>query len=122
MTRLLFAPLLLLAACQNRPAPANNAAASQAKAVTPPADDRAVAERIVRRQLRNPAGLTFSNPRVHVTAAPGRVPIVCGDIERNGRRERYIVVDGEAAYIESQMRAGEMDRAFREQCGDGERG
>jgi hypothetical protein len=122
VTRLALIPLLLLAGCQNQPAPANNVAAPQTKAVTPPADDRAVAERIVRRQLRNPPGLTFSNARVQVTAAPGRVPIVCGDIERNGRRERYIVVDGEMAYIESQMRAGEMERAVREQCGDGERG
>jgi hypothetical protein len=119
VTRLALAPLTLLAACQNQPAPANNAAAPQAKAVTPPADDRAVAEQVVRRQLRNPPGLVFSNARV---IDPGRVPIVCGDVERNGRRERYIVVDGEAAWIESQMRPGTMDQAVREHCGDGERG
>ena len=89
--------------------------------MAPPADDRAVAEQVVRRQLRNPPGLTFSNARVQ-SPPRRRVPIVCGDIERNGRRERYIVVDGEAACIESQMRAGEMDRAVREHCGDGERG
>ena len=119
MTRLALAPLALLGACQNQPAPANNAAAPLAKAVAPPVDDRAAAERVVRRQLGNPQGLAFSNARVLVT---DRVPIVCGDIERGGRRERYIVVDGEAAFIESRMRAGEMDRAVREQCGDGERG
>ena len=119
MRRLAFAPMLLLAACQNQPAPANNVAAPQANSATSPADDRAVAEQVVRRQLRNPPGLIFSNARV---IDPGRVPIVCGDIERNGRRERYIVVDGEMAYIESQMRAGEMEHAVREQCGDGERG
>jgi hypothetical protein len=120
VTRLALAPLSLLAACQNQPAPANNnAAAPQVKAVTPPADDRAVAERVVRRQLHNPPGLAFSNARVLVTDG---VPIVCGDVERGGRRERYIVVDGEAAWIESEMRAGTMDQAVREQCGDGERG
>lgn len=119
MTRLALASAALLAACQNQPAPANKVAAPQVKAVTPPADDRAVAEQVVRRQLGNPAGLTFSNARV---IDPGRVPIVCGDVERNGRRERYIVVDGEAAWIESQMRPGTMDPAVREHCGDGERG
>ena len=119
MTRLALAPLALLGACQNQPAPASNVAAPQSKAVPPPVDDRAVAERVVRRQLGNPPRLAFSNARVLVT---DRVPIVCGDVERDGRRERYIVVDGEAAWIESQMRAGEMDRAVREHCGDGERG
>jgi hypothetical protein len=113
----------LLAACQNQqePASANNsaAAAPQAKAAAPRADPRAVAEQVVRRQLRNPPGLIFSNARV---VDPGRVPIVCGDVERNGRRERYIVVDGEAAWIESQTRPGTMDEAVREHCGDGERG
>lgn len=118
MTRLAFASLSLLAACRTEPAPANNMAAPQVNAAAP-ADDRGVAERVVRRQLGNPRGLGFSNARVHVT---GRVPIVCGDFERGGRRERYIVVDGEAAWIESQMRPGEMDRAVREHCGDGERG
>jgi hypothetical protein len=119
VTRLALASLSLLAACQSQPAPANNAAAPQVKAVAPPADDRAVAERVVRRQLHNPPGLIFSNARV---IDPGRVPIVCGDVERNGRRERYIVVDGEAAWIESQTRPGTMDQAVREHCGDGERG
>ena len=38
MTRLALAPLTLLAACQNQPAPANNAAAPQVKAVPPPPD------------------------------------------------------------------------------------
>ncbi|MEA3014778.1 MAG: hypothetical protein QOD42_3323 [Sphingomonadales bacterium] len=119
MIRLAPASLALLAACQNQPAPANEVAAPQVKAVAPPADDRAVAERVVRRQLGNPPGLTFSNARVHGTP---RVPIVCGDVEHGGRRERYIVLAGEAAWVESQMRAGTMDEAVREQCGDGERG
>jgi hypothetical protein len=118
VTRLALAPLVLLAACRTEPAPADNVAAPRAKAPAP-ADDRAVAEQVVRRQLGNPPGLAFANARVHVT---GRVPIVCGDVERGGRRERYIVVDGEAAWVESQMRAGEMDRAVRENCGVGERG
>lgn len=118
MTRFALAPLSLLAACQNQPAPANKVAAPPARAVRPP-DDRAVAERVVRRQLDNPPGLTFLNARVLVT---DRVPIVCGDVERGGRRERYIVVAGEAAWVESQMAAGEMDRVVRRHCGDGERG
>ncbi|HVQ09634.1 MAG TPA: hypothetical protein VMS43_14480 [Allosphingosinicella sp.] len=120
MIRLALAPLALLGACQNQPAPANNTAAPRVRAPAPaPADDRAIGEQAVRRRLGNPQGLAFSNTRVLVT---DRVPIVCGDIERGGRRERYIVVAGEAVFIESRMRAGEMDRAVREQCGDGERG
>lgn len=118
MTRLALAASSLLAACQSEPAPAKKVAAPQANAARP-ADDRGLAEQVVRRQLGNPQGLAFSNARVHVA---GRVPIVCGDVARGGRRERYIVVDGEAAWIESQMRAGEMDRAIRENCGDGELG
>jgi len=118
VTRLAYAPLALLGACQNQPAPANNVAAPAARAVRP-ADDRALAEQVVRRRLRNPPGLVFSNARV---IDPGRVPIVCGDVEHRGRRERYIVVDGEMAYVESQMGAGEMDRAIRENCGEGELG
>jgi hypothetical protein len=118
VTRLALTIPVLLGACQNPPAPANNVAAPSANAVQP-ADDRALAEQVVRRQLRNPPGLVFSNARV---IDPGRVPIVCGDVAHPGRRERYIVVDGEMAYVESQMRAGEMDRAIRENCGDGELG
>lgn len=118
MTRLALASLALLAACRTEPVPANTMASPQVNAVLP-ADDRGVAERVVRRQLGNPRGLAFSNALVHVT---GRVPIVCGDFEQGGRRERYIVVDGEAAWVESQMRSGEMDRAVREHCGGGERG
>jgi len=116
--RLALASLTLLAACQNQPAATNNVAAPPAN-VAQPADHRAVAELVVRRQLGNPQGVSFSSARVRVT---DRVPIVCGDFERGGRRERYIVVDGEAAWIESRMRAGEMERAVRENCGDGERG
>lgn len=118
MTRLALAPLSLLAACQNQPAPASKVAAPPPRAIRPP-DDRAVAEWAVRRQLDYQPGLTFSNARVLVT---DRVPIVCGDVERSGRRERYIVVAGEAAWVESQMAAGEMDRVVRRHCGGGERG
>ena len=112
--------LALPAACQNQPQAAANAQPpSAAVNAVQPRDDLALAQAAVRRQLGNPQGLSFANARMHVA---DRVPIVCGEIARGGRNERYIVVDGRGAWIESEMRPGEMDRAVREFCGDGERG
>ena len=121
--RLAFAAaLLLLAGCGRAPAPANN----QAEAAPPPAPEAAQptgdvsgAERLVRARLGNPANITFANPR---RTAGGGVPIVCGEFEQDGRRQRYIVVNGAEAFVEPQMRPGEMERAMREFCGVGERG
>jgi hypothetical protein len=47
------------------------------------------------------------------------VPIVCGAYEQGGVRQRYIVVDRDRAFIEPQMRAGEMNRAIAEFCREG---
>ena len=121
--RLAFAAtLLLLAGCQRAPAPAND----QAEALPPPAPaaaepkgDVSGAERLVRERLGNPRNTTFANPR---RTAAGGVPIVCGEFVRDGRRQRYIVVNGERAFVEPQMRPGEMERAMREFCGVGELG
>jgi hypothetical protein len=114
VTRLALASLCLLAACQGPPGANNQAAPPPEANAVQPANDVARAEQVVRRQLGNPQGLAFSNAARHET---DRVPIVCGEFTQGGRRERYIVVDGERAWIESQMRAGEMVRAIREFCG-----
>nr|MDQ4088370.1 hypothetical protein [Pseudomonadota bacterium] len=81
--------------------------------------DVGAAERLVRQRLGDPQGLAFSNPR---RGASEGVSIVCGDYEQGGQRQRYIVVDRQDVFVEPQMQGGEMDRAFREFCGEGERG
>ena len=48
--------------------------------------------------------------------------VVCGSYNQRGRDHRYIVVNRDDVFVESEMRAGEMDRAVREFCGDGELG
>jgi hypothetical protein len=111
--------LLLISAC-GRGGPANDQAAAapqKAPAAPAPEGDVGAAERLVRERLGNPQGLAFSNPR---RGASEGVGIVCGDYEQGGRRNRYIVVDRQDVFVESAMRAGEMDRAFGEFCG-GER-
>lgn len=115
-------PLLLLAACgRDEPAANNQSVAAPRAPVPPPRPEGAVgaAERLVRERLGNPRGLTFSNPR---RGAGEGVAIVCGDYEQGGARHRYIVVGGQDVFVEPRMRPGEMDRAFAEFCGDGERG
>ena len=121
MRLLLLAPLLLLAACQRGQPPANNQveAPPPAPEAAAPKGDVSGAERLVRERLGNPRGVTFANPR---RTAGGGVPIVCGEFEQDGRRQRYIVVNGAEAFVEPQMRPGEMERAMREFCGVGERG
>ena len=113
--------LLLVAGCGRGPAPAAN----QAEPAPPPAPaaDRATAdvgaaERLVRARLGNPQDLAFGAPRL---VPHDGVTVVCGELTQSGRRQRYIVA-GEEAFVESRMRAGEMDRAMREFCGEGERG
>ena len=113
--------VVALAGCGRDEPEARKPAAAPAKAPAAPAveGDVGAAERLVRQRLGNPQGLVFSNPR---RGASEGVAIVCGDYEQAGARHRYIVVDREDVFIEPQMRPGEMDRAFREFCGDGERG
>lgn len=113
--RALAAFLLLPAACQNQPQAAANTQPSANAAVpgAPPRDDLGRARQVVQRQLGNAPNLRFADTGIF---GDERVPIVCGKVGRNGRDERFIVVDGRAAWIESEMRAGEMDRAVREFC------
>lgn len=116
--RALAVLLALPAACQNQPQAAANALPpANAVQAPPPRNELEAAEETVRRQLRNPDGLSFANA---VAYRDGRIAIVCGEIARGGRRERYIVVDGRGAWVESEMRPGEMERAVREFCRPGE--
>ena len=104
--------LLLLAGCQQSAPPANQAAAEP---VELPKGDVSVAEGIVRQRLGNPQDLVFAEAQ---RSASQNVPIICGAFEQDGERQRYIVVGGREAFIEPQMEAGEMDRAFTEFCGE----
>ena len=104
--------LLLLAGCQQSAPPANQAAAEP---VELPKGDVSVAEGIVRQRLGNPQDLVFAEAQ---RSASQSVPIICGAFEQNGERQRYNVVGGREAFIEPQMEAVEMDRAFTEYCGE----
>jgi hypothetical protein len=109
--------LLMLSACRQAEAPANKAAA----APPPPTvlGDVGTAEHLVRQRIGNNAQVRFTEVRRR--AADG-VPIICGAYQQGGARQRFIVVGGEEAFVEPQMRAGEMERAFGHYCTDGERG
>ena len=109
--------LVLLAACGRGGEGANNQAAA-APPKAPQEGDVGTAERLVRAQLGNPQGLSFSNPRRGISEG---VTIICGDYQQGGTRQRYVVVGGEEVFVEPRMGPGEMDRAFNEFCGDGER-
>ena len=111
--------LLLLAACSRGAAPANKAApvAPAAPAVV---GDVGTAERLVRERIGTTGEIHFTEASRH---ADDGVRIICGAYEQGGVRQRYIVVDGRDAFVEPQMRAGEMERAFGRWCTDGgERG
>ena len=109
----------LPAACQNQPDAAAKAAPPAKAAEAPaPRNDLQVAEDVVRHQLSDAPGLSFANGAAY---RDDRIAIVCGEVMRDGRRERYIVVDGRAAWVESEMRPGEMERAVREFCRAGAR-
>ena len=75
------------------------------------------AQRLVRARLGAGGG------EVHFLAvrrsASEGVPIVCGEYEQGGRRQRYIVVNAENAWVEPQMRPGQMDQAVAEYCREG---
>jgi hypothetical protein len=112
VVRLLAAPFLL-AACQQAEAPANKAAPAPKAA---DGGDVAGAERLVRARIGAGGEVRFFDAR---RSASEGVPIVCGFYEQAGQRRRYIVVGGEDAFVEPQMRAGEMDRAVAEFCREG---
>ncbi len=110
-----------LAACQSNPAANNQADAS------PEANNSAVAQesdvdaaqRLVRAQVGERGEVSFAQPQ---TGTRQGVTVVCGGYRQSGREHRYIVVNREDVFVEPEMRAGEMERAVREFCGDGERG
>jgi len=106
----------LLAACQQATAPANNQAAAPVPQKAAPESDVGAAQRLVRARLGGGADVQFQ--AVHRSASDG-VPIVCGTYQQGGRTQRYIVVNGEEAFVEPQMQPGEMDRANAEFCGEG---
>jgi hypothetical protein len=114
--RALAALLLLPAACQNQPQAAANAQPAAKAVEAPPRNDLQVAEDTVRRQLGNEQGLEFTDA---LSRRDDRIAIVCGWVTRRGHEERYIVVDGRGAWVESEMRPGEMDRAVGEFCRPG---
>lgn len=114
--RLAAAPLLLLGACGQPDAPANNVAAP---AKAPEIEgDVGIAQRLVREKLGEAGarGISFSEPR---RSRSEGVTIICGAFTQAGRAHRYIVVGGEDAFVEPQMGPGEMDRAFVEFCNQG---
>jgi hypothetical protein len=109
---LALAPLLLLGACGQADAPAANVAAPARPAIE---GDVGTAERLVRERLgAGAAGIRFTGAR---RSASGAVQIICGSFEQGPSRQRYIVVAGEDAFVESQMEAGEMEQAYVEFCG-----
>jgi hypothetical protein len=110
--------LALPAACQNQPQAAVNAQPPAKAVEAPPRNDLQVAEDVVRRQLGNASGIGFANATAY---RDDRIAIVCGEVIHAGHSERYIVVDGRGAWVESEMRPGEMDRAVSEFCRAGAR-
>ena len=116
--RVLAVLLALPAACQNQPPAAANAVPAASTVVPAARNELQAAEDTVRSQLGNARDLIFANAVAH---RDDRIAIVCGEVTRAGRRERYIVVDGRGAWLESEMRPGEMDRAVREFCSAGRR-
>jgi hypothetical protein len=118
--RAAFALLILLAGCQRAEAPANQAAPAAPPAAAPaPEGDIGAAERLVRQRIGTGGEVHFADAQ---RRAANGVPIVCGAYQQGGARHRYIVVAGDQAFVEPQMRGGEMERAWSEYCTDGERG
>ena len=103
----------LIAGCGQSAAPEN-------KAEGPKAPERApspveTAERLVRERTRA-SGIRFGAAR---TYRNGDVAVVCGTYAQPGAAgQRYVAVSGVDVWIEPEMRAGEMDRAFAEFCRD----
>jgi hypothetical protein len=114
VVRLLAAPLLLTA-CQQAEAPANNQVVVAPPQKAAPESDVSAAQRLVRARVGGGEISFLAASR----SASDQVPIVCGQYEQGGRRQRYIVVNREEAFVEPQMRPGQMDRAVAEFCGQG---
>jgi hypothetical protein len=104
----------LLGACSGKAEPpANVAAAPAEKQVLSPEQ---AAQAAVLRQLAAGSDVSFGAARLVTTNGE---QIVCGRYRVPGQDEqRYISVDGEFTFVESQMEAGHMDQAFAEFCGN----
>ena len=110
-----------LAACQSNPA-ANNQAEPTPETNNSAAvqeTDVQAAERLVRARVAERGDVTFSAPQ---TGTREGVSVVCGKYNQSGREHRYIVVNRDDVFVESEMAAGQMDPSVREFCGDGELG
>ena len=88
----------------------------KAPAAAPAATPVAVAERLVRQRVGT-GELRFEGTRAY---ANGDVPVVCGAFAQAGRpTQRFVAVSDIDLWIESEMQAGQMDRAFAQYCRDG---
>jgi hypothetical protein len=104
----------LLGACSSRAEPQANAAAVPVEKA--PLTPEQAAQAAVLRQLGGASGVSFGAARLVTTNGE---QIVCGRYRVPGQAEqRYISVDGEFTFVESQMEAGHMDQAFAEFCGN----
>ena len=102
----------MVGACRSEAEPVNNLAT--APAAPAPANPTELAQRLVTQRLGGEQGLGFSE--VQLFNSEGAT-IVCGRVTRPGSApERYIAVGEEDVFVESQMEAGHMDRAFNEFC------
>ena len=103
----------LLAGCGEGAVPENKAAAAKAPVESGP---EAAAERLVRRQLGT------NEVRIDQARAyrSGGVAVVCGSYAQPGRpHQRFVAVSDLEVWLEPEMAAGQMDRAFAEFCRDG---
>ena len=76
------------------------------------------AQRLVRETLGNAQNITFSEP---FRSRSEGVTVICGRYAQgDAAAQRYVAVLGsEQVFVEPQMGAGEMDRAFVEFCNQG---
>ena len=118
MTRrvlLALGAVLLFAGCGEGAAPDNGAAAAAPPPAAPPAPEQ-VAQRMVRRQLGG-SEVSFGATRVY---RDDGFAIVCGSYRQPRQSEqRFVAVGDLQVWLEPDMAAGEMDRAFAEYCRDG---
>jgi hypothetical protein len=120
MKLLLIAAAAALAACQSNPAANNQAeAAPEANKAAAPETDVAAAQRLVQERIGSNGQISFGQAQAGTRE---QVSVVCGTYSQSGRQLRYIVVNREDVFVESEMQQGEMPRAVAEFCGDGERG
>ncbi len=120
MKLLLIVTAAALAACQSNPAANNQAeAAPETNQAAAPETDVAAAQRLVRQRIGSNGEVGFGQAQ---SGDREGVNVVCGSYRQSGREHRYIVVNRDDVFVESEMQPGEMPRAVAEFCGDGERG